>query len=222
MATTWVIKLGGSLCGSDRLPVWLEALAETRAVVVPGGGPFADQVRAAQSRWRFDDRTAHAMAILAMAQYGSMLAGICPRLRPASRFDELNAVVEAGGTAVWLPDPAHLPESEIPACWDVTSDSLAAWLAGRLGTQRLLLVKTAEIPKGDIPVEQCVASGWVDPAFPRFLQKSACEAWLCGPGDHPRLGHGLCHPENSFTKVIHEKIQNNHHPRCQGAHHRPD
>jgi aspartokinase-like uncharacterized kinase len=222
VGTPWVIKLGGSLSGSERLRGWLEALAEAGVVIVPGGGPFADQVRTTQSRWRFDDRTAHAMAILAMAQYGSMLAGICPKLRLAAGFDELNAAVEAGGSAVWRPDPAQLPEMEVPASWEVTSDSLAAWLAGRLGAGRLLLAKSAEIPKGEIQVAQCVAVGWVDPAFPRFLEKSACEAWLCGPEACLRLSYGLRHPESLFTQVIHEKIQNHHPARCQGTHHRPD
>jgi aspartokinase-like uncharacterized kinase len=205
VAITWVIKLGGSLCGSDRLPAWLEVLVEARAVVVPGGGPFADQVRAAQSRWPFDDRTAHTMAILAMAQYGLMLSGICPRLRAVSGFDGLKAAVEAGGSAVWLPDLTQLPESEIPPSWDVTSDSLAAWLAGRLGARRLLLVKSAAIPKGGVRLEHCVAGGWVDAAFPRFLEERACETWLCGSEDHVRLNEGLCHPDAFFTRVIHEK-----------------
>lgn len=222
MATPWVIKLGGSLFGSDRLRFWLEALAEAGVVIVPGGGPFADQVRIAQSRWQFDDRTAHVMAILAMAQYGSMLAGICPKLRLASGCGELSSAVASGGSAIWRPDPARLSETEVPASWDVTSDSLAAWLAGRLGAGRLLLVKSAALPGGGIPAEHCVAQGWVDPAFPRFLEKSACEAWLCGPEDYLRLSHGLRHPESLFTQVIHENIQNHHPARRQGAHHRPD
>ena len=48
----WVVKLGGSLAYASELPRWLSALAEGaggRAIIVPGGGPFADQVRHAQS-----------------------------------------------------------------------------------------------------------------------------------------------------------------------------
>jgi aspartokinase-like uncharacterized kinase len=200
--TTWVVKLGGSFADSERLPLWLEALAESGAVIVPGGGPFAGQVRAAQSRWRFGDEAAHAMAILAMAQYGRMLSGMCPKLLAASDFEGLNGIVETGGTAVWLPDVSRLPEAEIPASWDVTSDSLAAWLAGRIGARRLLLVKSAEIPEGRAPVEQCAAEGWVDSAFPRFAAGAGCEVWLCGPGHPHRLCEGLSHPESSFTRVM--------------------
>jgi aspartokinase-like uncharacterized kinase len=48
-----VVKLGGSLHDAAELGGWLAALAEAPGparVVVPGGGPFADAVRAAQER----------------------------------------------------------------------------------------------------------------------------------------------------------------------------
>ena len=63
-----VVKLGGSFAGSVELPAWLDALARCagRVVVVPGGGPFAEAVRAAQPKMRFDDHAAHRMAVLAM------------------------------------------------------------------------------------------------------------------------------------------------------------
>ena len=54
-----VVKLGGSLADWDRLPHCLACLVPLGLVIVPGGGPFADQVRTAYSRWRFDQATAH-------------------------------------------------------------------------------------------------------------------------------------------------------------------
>lgn len=196
MPISWVVKLGGSLAASDDLPRWLEALAGSNVVIVPGGGPFADQVREAQGRWRFDDHTAHVMAILAMAQYGHLLCGLQPRLCSATRFDEIAALIAEGHSVVWLPNPAQLPESEIPASWDVTSDSLAAWLAGRLNAERLLLVKSAELSPGASPIAQWVADGLIDPASPRF---ASAEFWLCGPSIHSRLDEALCFPERWFT-----------------------
>lgn len=184
MPISWVVKLGGSLAASDDLPRWLEALAGSNVVIVPGGGPFADQVREAQGRWRFDDRTAHVMAILAMAQYGHLLCGLQPRLCSATRFDEIAALIAEGHSVVWLPNPAQLPESEIPASWDVTSDSLAAWLAGRLGAERLLLVKSAAIPAGEMALARLVEEGVVDGAFAGFV---AGEVWVCGAGDYGDL-----------------------------------
>ena len=48
-----VVKLGGSFAFSVHLRAWIEAIAACagRVVIVPGGGPFADTVRAAQQEW---------------------------------------------------------------------------------------------------------------------------------------------------------------------------
>lgn len=202
MAANWVVKLGGSFFDSDRLPLWLEALAETSTVIVPGGGPFADQVRAAEARWRFGDDAAHAMALLAMAQYGVMLAGLCPRLRTAPDLEGLAAIVAAGASAIWLPDAVHLSATEIPCSWDVTSDSLAAWLAARIGARRLLLVKSAAVPKYALAATQLADDGLVDRQFPAFTESAGFEVWISAPENHDRLAQGLLHPERLFTPVI--------------------
>ncbi|MCG8046554.1 MAG: hypothetical protein N0C89_17320 [Candidatus Thiodiazotropha endolucinida] len=73
----WVVKLGGSLFNSADLRDWLAVLAKAGSlVIVPGGGPFADQVRLAQRLWQIDDSSAHLMALLAMEQFGRMLCGL--------------------------------------------------------------------------------------------------------------------------------------------------
>ena len=60
-----VVKIGGSLM--DRVPDLIPELREFRVLIVPGGGSFADLVRAS----RVDDQdAAHWMAIAAMEQYG--------------------------------------------------------------------------------------------------------------------------------------------------------
>ena len=71
-----VLKLGGSYAFSPFLKNWIDAVKDCAGcvVLVPGGGPFADAVRAAQPRMGFDDRAAHEMAVLAMDQYGCALA----------------------------------------------------------------------------------------------------------------------------------------------------
>ena len=73
-----IVKLGGSHAFSPHLKNWLDAIAGCAgcAVVVPGGGPFADAVRMAQPRMGFDDRAAHEMAVLAMEQYGCALTNL--------------------------------------------------------------------------------------------------------------------------------------------------
>ena len=40
--------------------------------------------------------------------------------------------------------PAALPLDALPASWEVTSDSIAAWVAGEAGAGRLVLVKEVD------------------------------------------------------------------------------
>ncbi len=186
----WVVKLGGSLARSPTLPDWLATLAAGggRIVLVPGGGPFAAAVRTAQSSWNFDDTTAHQMALLAMQQYGLMLAGLCPELQPADRETAIRTALAAGRIPVWSPLPmALIPELE--ASWRLTSDSLAAWLARRLNADRLILVKAGTLPASDDPADWA-AAGIVDPLFPDHARGLA-SALCCDPA---RLARWLADP----------------------------
>jgi 5-(aminomethyl)-3-furanmethanol phosphate kinase len=181
-----IVKLGGSHAFSRHLAVWLDALVLVagRVVIVPGGGPFADAVRTAQPAMGFDDRAAHHMALLAMEQFGCALAGLRRSLSPAGSVAAIHAALRAGAVPVWAPTRMVLNAKDIPASWDLTSDSLAAWLAGALGAKLLLLVKSSEAPEGPVRADDLAARGVVDPCFPRFLAASGARAYLGGPSDH--------------------------------------
>jgi aspartokinase-like uncharacterized kinase len=176
-----VIKVGGSLGAHPaRLRRLMEALAGAARrhwlVVVPGGGSFADEVRRADRRFRLGDSAAHWMAILAMDQYGHLLAELAPgavlvRDRRSLAPCRLNVLAPFA----WLRRADPLPHS-----WDVTSDSIAAWIARALRAQRLMLVKHEdgfigpERGPGSMPphVRQIVLdafAGAVDPYFARAL-----------------------------------------------------
>ncbi len=179
-----VVKLGGSLHDAPELPDWLGALADAggRVALVPGGGPFADRVREAQTRWRFHDRIAHRMALLAMEQYGLMLCGLEPGLVPAASREDMLAILARGDTPVWLPTLLCADNPEIPENWEVTSDSLALWLAGHLGAEALALVKHAA-PGEPAPAAALARDGLVDPAFPGFLAHRPLALRLFGRRD---------------------------------------
>ena len=180
-----VVKLGGSLATAAELTHWLECLSVGggRTVVVPGGGPFADQVRDLQDRLHFDDATAHHLAIVAMEQFGRVLAALQPELVPARNHDEIAAALGNRQVPMWMPAEMTIGCAEIPESWDVTSDSLAAWLAEQLSAQDLVLVKSAPRPQGGISVEGLAKQGLVDSAFPGFLSRSGARCHVLGPGD---------------------------------------
>jgi len=195
----WIVKLGGSLARDPLLRDWLQALRRYgggRVVVVPGGGGFAGQVRAHQAQWAFDDLVAHNMAVLAMVQYGMMMQGLCPALSLAHSEEEVRRVLRDDGVAVWLPYALLREAPDAMTNWDVTSDSIAAWLASRLGAERLLLVKACEVDARRTPAEQ-VERGVVDQAFPRFVRdgafvveivnKATCMGWEMGSVGLPSM-----------------------------------
>jgi aspartokinase-like uncharacterized kinase len=145
----WVFKLGGSLLSDPPLLArWLELLATLgrgRAVLVPGGGPFVDQVRGAQSSWGFDDLTAHNMAILGMAQNALLLRSLQPALQAAVRDADIRHALREGKTALWLPLALLREQPDELTSWDVTADSLALWLSMRLNAERLVVVKSCAV-----------------------------------------------------------------------------
>lgn len=162
-----IVKLGGSLAESPALAAWLAAIAEEDAarLVVPGGGPFADAVRDLQPRLGFDDRAAHAMAILAMQQYALFLVGLEPRLVPVEDEAEIAAAAAAGRSAIWLPWAMIGRDPGIEASWRITSDSLSLLLAIRLGVPELVLVKAAALPAAPIDLDTLAGRSLLDAAF---------------------------------------------------------
>jgi aspartokinase-like uncharacterized kinase len=138
-----VVKLGGSLYNTPELKLWLQTLADTSIstpiVIVPGGGPFADQVREAQILHHFNDAAAHHMALMAMKQFGLMLIALEAKCQP------FNTLKPPQPLSVWLPDDSLLTELVLTQSWDVTSDSLALWLASKLQAEQLFLVKYVDV-----------------------------------------------------------------------------
>lgn len=189
-----VVKLGGSLAKARTVHGWLTALArgKGRAVVVAGGGAFADTVRGEQERLQFSDRAAHRMALLAMEQYALALADLCAEMTACVSESDMRDALARGFIPVWLPTTMALADPDIPESWDVTSDSLAAWLARKLGAGRLILVKSAAPPR---PLDPAALAehGLVDRLFPRFFAGAKLTLDWIGPGEEDRLADLLAH-----------------------------
>jgi len=121
-----VIKLGGSLIHGAKkiirdLIEYTNSTGET-ILIVPGGSIFADTVRKVNP----SQEPAHWMAILAMEQYGYYLADGTD----AKLVESLE--IPGKGTYILLPYNLLRNNDELPHTWDVTSDTIAAWVASKL------------------------------------------------------------------------------------------
>ena len=192
----WIIKLGGSLLGSPELKNWLDALvkfSDGKVVIVPGGGIFADAVRDAQKLSNISDVTAHQLALKAMDQFGLLLAGMNAELVTASSELEIAERGWQHRCIVWLPSQMVLADDEIPQNWEVTSDSLSAWLANKLNAKQLILVKSKSLNDypNTISVQTLVEDGLVDAQFLNFIKGQGYQTQILNKSDSHLFNHSI-------------------------------
>jgi aspartokinase-like uncharacterized kinase len=141
-----LIKAGGSLCTRPDLPAitaaWAAMATTHKLLLLPGGGPFADGVRTADAHFHLSDSAAHWMAILAMDQYAYLLADLTPQARLVREVAAAEEVCAAGRLAILAPSALLLQLDPLPHSWQITSDSIAAWLAKYAGISLLVLLKS--------------------------------------------------------------------------------
>ncbi len=118
------------------------------------------------------------MAIGAMEQFALMLCGLAPDIELAGSEQAIRAANSQGCVALWMPASMTAGHDDIPQIWEVTSDSLAAWLAGVLDADRLILVKAAAMPDAPVSADE----------FRRRVFDDARDVGLepCGLGLQPR------------------------------------
>ena len=144
-----VVKIGGSLIDAAGAVLAELSAAKLPVLVIPGGGIFADSVRAAE----LNDDAAHWQAISSMNRYGRFLSTF------GFPVTETLAMPKSG-ISILLPERVLRTRDPLPHSWDVTSDSIALWAAGELSAS-LLLVKSRE---GD-----ALDTELVDAYFPHLL-----------------------------------------------------
>ncbi len=137
-----VVKIGGGLLRAGGLEGLRRACAEAielaarrPVLVVPGGGPFADAVRAVDAQVGLTDGDAHALALQAMDQLGGLLAQLLPGAEPLAELVAPPALALLQAAAAFGDRPG------VPESWAVTSDSLAVLAAAAIGAEEAVLLK---------------------------------------------------------------------------------
>jgi aspartokinase-like uncharacterized kinase len=141
-----VVKLGGSLLRDPAAhAAALRALAAVaplyRLAIVPGGGPFADVVRLLDRSLSLGNDVAHWLAIRGMDMHAELIAGRLPHAELADSPLAATTALAMGRTPLLLLSRWMQTVDPLPHSWDVTSDSIAAWVAGELAAQGLVLLK---------------------------------------------------------------------------------
>ena len=180
-----VVKVGGSLLSHIPWLVPVLIASPRPLLVVPGGGLFADTVRLLP----VDDDAAHWMAIVAMDQLGWVLA--------SQGMATTRRLAQPGKPCVLLPYCVMRRQDTLPHTWDVTSDTMAAWVAGTLGAELLVLKSVDGIRVDGILQEEItepLASDVVDPCFIPYVLDNRIKVKILN-GTQPELLEGYLRGE---------------------------
>ena len=157
-----VVKVGGSLMDKvSSVIATLKSAAQSpdcafdKIVLVPGGGIFADEIRSMNA----DDETSHWLAVLAMEKFGYLISALgipatdslSDCIADFADADTCRGSSCGGKTLVLLPYKPVREYDPLPHSWDITSDSIAAWVASELSERlggdcrvSLLLLKSVD------------------------------------------------------------------------------
>jgi 5-(aminomethyl)-3-furanmethanol phosphate kinase len=173
-----LIKVGGSLLDWSELPRRLIQFLEQRhsqepdfrPVLLCGGGPFAESVRRLDRTHHLGDFAAHRLAIQAMDLASTVLLCLLPGALGMDRIAALEEEMAADDIPLLVPsltldELESRQPSPLPPSWDVTSDTLAAWIASQLQARSLVLLKSASLPAGATR-DLAARLKLVDPYFP--------------------------------------------------------
>jgi aspartokinase-like uncharacterized kinase len=172
-----VVKVGGSLFDlpdlTGVLRHWLAEQSPACHILIPGGGPMADFIRTVDRRLRLNAEDVHWACIAVLTASTRLLAAMLPEASFVEDFGELRRrIARERGLLVF--DVEHFLRSaadlrsglQLPCGWQVTSDSIAAFVADATDADELVLLKSTELPAGSTRSAAAFA-GLVDSFFPQ-------------------------------------------------------
>ena len=185
-----LFKLGGSLLNSGLMKIWIKFITDHfkgRAIIVPGGGLFANHIRSVQKNYNLEDDIAHDMALYSMSQMGLLISSVDRKsLHFCNTRNEISSVMEDNkvpiiGTFDFLKKRIGSPNKN----WSITSDSIALLTSKELQLNTLLIVKScwcsfidSKIALNQIKVNKLVSLGILDASFSLNFQNSKTKVFL--------------------------------------------
>ncbi len=189
-----VIKVGGSLCSwqglGDGIRGWLAAHSVPPAtnLLVVGGGTLVDVVRDWDETHRLSEAFSHWTSIRLLRTTTQLVHELCPELTLLETPEQLQQFVEQTRNSSPTSSRAALVQAAayygmpgqptLPESWDVTSDSLAALLAGQLDAEELVLLKSCAAAGDSDSLEAWSQAGGVDPQFSSLVHPGCRVRWV--------------------------------------------
>jgi 5-(aminomethyl)-3-furanmethanol phosphate kinase len=222
-----LIKVGGSLAlHPEKLRILCEKLSEVskkhKLIVVPGGGEFADVVRSLDKRFSLSCGVSHRMAILGMDQYGLVLSDLIRNSVVLSKLEEIEHFLDMDKVPVFLPSSLMFDLDPLENSWDVTSDSIAVYLADRLHVCKVLLATDVDGVYTDDPktnpesrlIKNLSASilleknqrTSVDKVLPELLLKTSIDCYVVN-GLFPERVEAILEGQAAFYTLIKDSFK---------------
>jgi aspartokinase-like uncharacterized kinase len=196
-----VLKIGGSLIAISKDLISYLVEARVDALVVPGGGPFAETVRRYTAH--LDETTAHWMAVLAMNQYGFYLAA--PELAVIEDISTIKS-----GISILLPFKMLFENDPLPHSWIVTSDSIAGWVAHQLKANLVIATDIDGIVLANklvsrVEAQELKAETCVDAFLPQLLDIHNLNCTIVNGQHFQRVLDAIQGRDTIGTKIIRRK-----------------
>ena len=176
-----ILRLGGSLLNLhdliERLSAFIQHHQLRRVLIVVGGGAPVDMIRGFHKRHWLSDHQAHWQAIQMMSDNARWLARLDNRLAyaavaPVPSKTDSGCKITLLDTLTFLtswgvdnssrqrqPAPTEHEQSfsvlpALPESWDVSSDSIAVWVARAMNARNVWLLKSCNGPEGPLEVSE--------------------------------------------------------------------
>ena len=133
-----VVKIGGSLFPNYAINL-AEKLKNTGSVIILGGGEFANLIRKYDDDINFSEETNHWTAIDCMDIIAKLVNDKVDSTKLAYSIEEVNAISDEGFTPIFVVSEFLKREDPFECSWDVTSDSIAAYVSHILNANLLIL-----------------------------------------------------------------------------------
>ena len=114
-------------------------------MIILGGGEFANLIREYDSYYHFSDEASHNTAIECMDILSKLVNDKVNSTKLAYTIDEAEKISDNGFTPIFIVSEFLKNEDPFECSWDVTSDSIAAYVAHSLNAKLLIVTNVNAI-----------------------------------------------------------------------------